>query len=389
MIIGIDEIVQLIKDGTIRAITLDTSAYGDPDRISLEYGLYKRLNQFRNSNIKFIMSEIVEHELFGHMEKVAIDAHDMMRRTLKSIRNSWQITQEHSDKISELTFASETPSEMSRRRLNNFIEATGCQRVKIDDSISNSEIIERYFSFRPPFLNKPEKKNEFPDAFALMSLESWAKSSGVKAIVVSNDGDWVRFCNESANLIIIQDLKEALRVLNYDGSVLSNSISHYFQGERYSVLFDAVKTKIGKHLDRLPFRVNAQSYLFIEEDLHEYTLNSMNIRLDEHGNPMFIPIDHENDNITVQATVDIDITVFCDFSLSIYDSIDKEYVAFGSNSVEKNEIMEIDILITFSGNISDSPCIQEIEVFDELYDIYFGEIEPSNDDPYDDGATIS
>jgi PIN domain len=73
-----------------------------------------------------------------------------------------------------------------------------------------SDLIQKYFQAKPPFSETGKKKNEFPDAIALMSLETWANKNQTKIIVVTSDNDWKNFCKSSERLLAIDDFAGAL-----------------------------------------------------------------------------------------------------------------------------------------------------------------------------------
>lgn len=69
-----------------------------------------------------------------------------------------------------------------------------------------SDIFDKYFSGVSPF-NSGEKKNEFPDAFALATLEKWCIEKGKKCILISGDKDLTSY--------VSKHLKVASSLSNY------------------------------------------------------------------------------------------------------------------------------------------------------------------------------
>lgn len=61
-------------------------------------------------------------------------------------------------------------------------------------------IFEKYFSNQYPF-SKGEKKHEFPDAFALASVELWSQENGQKAFVLSNDKDILNYKSNELRVV--------------------------------------------------------------------------------------------------------------------------------------------------------------------------------------------
>ncbi len=89
--------------------------------------------------------------------------------------------------------------------------------VKIEvDQVSVVEIFENYFSGAPPF-GEGKKKDEFPDAFALLALQQEAKDRKKVIYVVSGDRDWENFCSlRSENLTCIKKLDKLLETISQE-----------------------------------------------------------------------------------------------------------------------------------------------------------------------------
>ena len=71
-------------------------------------------------------------------------------------------------------------------------------------------LIAMYFEPSPPFEGTGKKKNEFPDAIALITLEDWAREPEKKILAVSKDHGWVSFAEKSEFIDINKELPAAL-----------------------------------------------------------------------------------------------------------------------------------------------------------------------------------
>lgn len=116
-------------------------------------------------------------------------------------------------------------------------------------------ILDDYFALRPPFENKPNKKAEFPDAFALQALRQWAVEKKAEVIVVSGDKGMGSACSEG--LRHVESLVELLSEIMSDGDErtefvrrelvarlksLSNDVTSAFQ--RLQFVLDVERGKI-------------------------------------------------------------------------------------------------------------------------------------------------
>src|SRR5260370_35343081 len=76
------------------------------------------------------------------------------------------------------------------------------------------QLMARYFAAAPPFEGSGKKKNEFPDAIALLSLEAWAKAKSKTILAISNDGGWASFAEDSEHIDLGNDLAARLPMLS-------------------------------------------------------------------------------------------------------------------------------------------------------------------------------
>ena len=204
-----DEIKQGIERGEIKAITLDTSIF-DQKQNGLEHGLLRQIEQFNDAITRIVFSDVVLREVESHLKKAASASQMSMKAALKVVGNSWQVPKETRKATFETYFGESSPEEIAKNRVREFVERTGAEIVEAGESVDVHELVERYFTARPPFAENGDKKSEFPDALALLSLERWAKDNGEIVLVVVRDGDWEAYCDTSERLVTINDLREAL-----------------------------------------------------------------------------------------------------------------------------------------------------------------------------------
>jgi hypothetical protein len=69
-----------------------------------------------------------------------------------------------------------------------------------------AKLLRRYFAAEAPFERAERKKHEFPDVFALLSLEALAKSKRKLLLCVSPDSGWKNFAAQSEHLVCAADL---------------------------------------------------------------------------------------------------------------------------------------------------------------------------------------
>lgn len=377
-----DEIKEAIAAGEIGAITLDTSVF-DGNGLRLEAGLLNRIQQFRGSSIQFVLSEIVAKEVVAHLTRGASEAQAQFDTACKGIEKFWLIPRTTLDSTFASLFQAKPAEKFAQERFDTFIETMGGRVISASEHVEMQELLRRYFVSEAPFSQKDGKKNEFPDAFALLSLEALAQKSGKKLLVVSKDGDWVRFCNNSDALIHIDDLGTALSLFHRDASVACNALALRLQNNAAPALVLAIENAVHSHLEQIQISVEAESDYCHDDEVTEYTVKKISLSRDEASPPKIEPIDAGDDYLVAKTLVTAEIQVECTFNFWVKDGVDKDYVPIGSASVRQNKTLYFDILLTLGDPMSDAVSIDEIEfVGKERLHIEFGYIRPEwNEDP--------
>lgn len=79
------------------------------------------------------------------------------------------------------------------------------------DNLSLPAVFDDYFNVVPPFENKENKKAEFPDAVAIMSIKRYLQETeDITMCVVSDDDGWKNAFDEQKNVRIYKDLRSLL-----------------------------------------------------------------------------------------------------------------------------------------------------------------------------------
>ena len=184
------------------AITIDTSIF-DGHGLNLEGGMLNKLTQFRDGHVCLVLSEIVIKEVHQHLTDKAKKAKDGFIKATKEASRQKVASDNIVKKINNFIEALPTAEDTAKNRLESFIEETNAEII-LADTIEIKNLVARYFKFLPPFEETGKKKNEFPDAFALMSLENWAEDNQQKILAVAKDRGWQKFATDS-NWIDIED----------------------------------------------------------------------------------------------------------------------------------------------------------------------------------------
>jgi hypothetical protein len=105
-----------------------------------------------------------------------------------------------------------------REQLYTFISKSKAKIIK-SENISPAKVFNRYFSEAAPFESSKGKnrKSEFPDAFMLEAITEFFLEKKERAYIVTNDSDWMTFCNTT--YIDIFDDRLAFIIVNSPSKV--------------------------------------------------------------------------------------------------------------------------------------------------------------------------
>ena len=204
------EHLPLSSPGDFGAIAVDTNIYR-------EYGFRIRsqpllqLPLVHALGTKWLVPEVWERELFRHMAESS-ERVTSLRRDLGKVREWGTAADAELAERLVAAWANESAETVTQRLLHEHFQAGQPLRLPTAWS-AGPKVLEDYFASKAPFEASGVKKSEFPDAFALVTLEEWARKNGTKVLVVSKDQGCLRACEASELLWGYPSLTEALGTL--------------------------------------------------------------------------------------------------------------------------------------------------------------------------------
>lgn len=371
-----EEISEAIASGRIRALSLDTSTIDRKSR-RLESGLLLQLGQFRDAESTLVLSDIVEQESIAHLTKDATDARAELGKGLKSVCGSWMVPEARTMEIQQELIGAIEPVEIALRRWQAFSERCGLQIASTSEFCAAGDLKQRYFDVKPPFEDRADKKKEFPDAMALLSLEGWARKNGTVILTVTSDKGWIAFCDESKYLVAVEDLGGALANFHrHDpGHLLPNIARAIAEGGDDFGIRKAIIEAVSEAADVITFDVDANSDMDFEEDQVEVEIIGVRIRLEDPDHDIEA-VARDEDYLVIRFIVDVTADVVGHFSFSKWDSVDREDIPFGSGSEVSEEEFPVEVLVTLAGNTHSGIKINRVEVLPYKGYAYLGQIEP-------------
>jgi PIN domain-containing protein len=360
------------------AILVDTSIF-DAYGLKLEKGLLSKLSQFKNSDIDYLLPDVIKGEVQNHLEKKVKSSRASLEKALNDAGDHLLFEGSKLNDVKSILIDSNEIDKVAASRVDKFVENTGAFVLECGDYLSVSILLEQYFQSKPPFAETGKKKNEFPDAIVLLATDTWAEESDIQVLAVSRDGDWKKYCEASENIDCTEDFADALSKFNKETApfaFLSLLTAKLEQEEDDAANFiEEIRSGVEGYFNGFTPDVEADSYLYWESDgchgwLSDFELLDSDFKI----------VDHAEDYIVLEGNAIITVEVEGEFSLSHYDSIDREHVYIGNITATVEEQFTTEILVTVYGDLTGDLAdldVDEIEVVSPLTSIDFGTLEPN------------
>lgn len=370
------------------AITIDNATLKGEGYKFYE-GLLAQMRQFKESPVKVLQTDIVHNEAIKHIGQEISKTRSSIEQALRSANKQLKIKSGVIDNARALLSIDGSEAEIAEARLEKYYEYIGAEIIDSDEYVDLSQLMEMYFSTEAPFETGKDKKNEFPDAIALLALSGWADKNDINVVTVSQDMGWRNYAEGSGRITLVSSLAEALEKFQPHNKVAS-IIAHIREDSLLdddNHVLEEIEQAIINSIDGYDIWVEASSYMHFEWDDTSASYNSHELDIDQEGlvKVRVVSINDEAIVLKVGATVEVEVEASFDFS--VRDSIDKDYVGMGGNVCTTTESYHTDILLTLTGDFSqdfDDIEVTEIEVLEAIGHADFGEVEPDWRSEYED-----
>lgn len=294
------------------------------------------------------------------------------------------------EKIKSLIKLNYQAESISKLILEEFIRKCGIELVKGEKYCEMKSLIDMYFQNLAPFKESGNKKNEFPDAIALLSLQYWVEENNKNLLAVSADNDWKNFALGKGNIEVIDDLAKAMDILNKQTDEALDSIIYEIELDltksQNSRIFESMYSAIENSINISEISAVSSFKYYIDDE--QLSLKNIYILTEENEKRLKVYIiDYDSDKITISITCEVMCEVEVAFNFSVWDSIDKEDVSLGGTRKIVEISYETDVLVNLYGNFLDglqNMDIDEIEVTHDSVFVDMGEISPFDDEDYGD-----
>ncbi len=367
------------EEAKYEALLIDTSIF-DGNGLRLEKGLLGKLNQFKRSPVVFLLPDVICGEIKTHLEQKTRASRSALEKSINDAGDHLFFGGNTLNEAKALLLDSSEIEGLAETRLNNFIENTGAVILECGDHLSVSELLKKYFSNAAPFSETRKKKNEFPDAIVLMAVDQWAKKNNKSVLAISNDGDWSRYCESSELIDCIDELSDGLAMFNKTNAPYAflSKLEFALDAEQAQPFLDDVASKLEAELDGFTPDQDADSYLYWEPEgsngwFKSFYLISNVLRI----------IESDEEYLVLECKAAIRVEAEGEFSLSVHDSIDDDYVHIDSVTATAEDEFESEILVTLVGDLEgpiEELHIEQVEIVSPIKRIHFGTLEPDLSD---------
>ena len=362
------------------AISLDTSVF-DNHHLALEKGWLAQLEQFAETPVRLVLSEIVHFELQKHLTKKIRETRLLMEKALKEASTDLMISDSTIGQAKKHLLSADSDTKLAENRASGFYERTMAEFAPAGLSNMNT-VVEMYFGSKPPFEDNEKKKYEFPDAIALLSLEKWAENNNMKVLVVSADSGWEEYCATSERLDCVKDLKQALihftphtkaaKLLEELDSILRAWGTH-----PPTPFEKALDDGITDGVANIAVQAQVDSQYMLSEEYMEatYVGHSFNMEMN------LVRI--SKDRLVIQIGVDVETEVVGAYEVEMRDPIDGDYIRIGSKKVHQPLDFTTDVLLTLTGDFTkglEGVTVEKVEMTQEELEVDFGDVEFGWDD---------
>jgi len=378
----------LILAGEISAFTIDTSVF-ERNSLALENGLLAQLEQFRKSEFELVIANTVANEVKRHLVKNATDARKALRAALAHTAKHQALSSAHQEELTALSnLAGADVDARARKRFDDWVKLVGADVIHEEDFVSVGEVMRRYEAGEPPFAETGDKRHEFPDAVALLTLEGWAEMRETKILAVAHDKDWQRYGAQSKRLIVVDDLAEALSMIQGLGAAREPAVrlaTVYVRGDAMGLdaaVLDAARNQV----DKFEFRIEADSQFTVQEDGIEATVDVVSLDIPDSTGSTLDTISHDDGKAVIKLSGTAYLTIDTHFSFKKFDSIDRDYVGMGGTTISNDVEIEFEALVTVQID-ADGLALEGIELLPVTHYMHFSDLEPDwMSDPDDYGT---
>ena len=378
---GLPSASQLLS-GEIAFFSLDTSVI-QASGYRFDTGALHALSLQLPKWITLQLSEVVSQEVQAHRLRQARDSKNQLASAIKLLARNGLDTDALETASSNIN-VDKTAGALYSAQIARFIQSHNGRIVPINGPNLAKELFALYFAARPPFENNKDKKAEFPDAAALLTLETHAKDINKLGFLVSADAGWSSFADTSDHLFCVGSIDEftALFASNEPAAKnITDKLETALSGGE-SALREQLTLTLTEHLQESYWRIHdiyTSGNHRVDGEVNDATL--VEFTMDSEPRVWFVK--DEKGVCVVQQRIYAEVELSVAVELFVWDSIDREELRLGSFDTTSVVDVEIGLVLTCEGDFSQPPTTWhvEMETGSDTYSVDIGEVEPEFGNP--------
>lgn len=337
-------------------IFIDTSIFEsnnflESKRIREVYKLAER------GDIKIVLPELTYDEIVNRISKNILEA----SKKFKKYRNDTRVLR-NIESLSE-KFAPFDNDKVQKEFVEKIETQFAKSNIEIVDypTLNIKYIFRSYFEKRFPF-GSGGKKSEFPDAFALKSIELWAEENNTKVLAFSKDNDMLNYNSTHLEIIEDFDLWLSNKIKEIEGKYHQkrlDEIEDFIQNKSDGIQKD-VANWVNDQLDDYTKYYEYSNYLEVHDlsivdiktDIEDYNITNVSEDFISVELRMYV-------NYKVEIIIDDE-----DYMIKDYDT--KEWLFMDTKPLLIDEIRYLDVELVFEIEPDDKTVYEpEIETINK------------------------
>lgn len=366
-------------DGEISFFSIDTDVIQGAG-YNFEAGALNQLHRQLPSSMELQLTDVVANEVVSHLMEPVLKSIQEFNTAANNLKRKTNLPMEQIDDL----FIGLTPAESSsayfRKRVEDYAQKCRGGILATEGEGILGELFRRYFAVETPFEMKAAKKSEFPDAVALLVLETYAIDNDTIGIVISKDTGWETFAAQSDYLYCMKSLEELTTLFTATGEVPALIKAAILKAidDRWSPIRSQLSEALKDHIDGAAWDVGeiySNAGARVEGEIsdvrladHEILIENTSIWNDEEDPAKWL--------IEVTASVKVDITT--SVTTFMWDSIDRDEVQLSSDNIDTEEVIEVAAFLTCSNVQAGSTPREwdvEVEIAPGDYNVDVGEVQ--------------
>lgn len=300
----------------------------------------------KEKKIRLVLHEITCQEIGKHIKSA-------VRQSWKSFNKDSQVFRNNAviDKWRKTT-NEKLEEEKITALFDQFLVATQAKILDYSYCSNVEKVFTDYFGSRKPF-GEGQKKDEFPDAFVLTSLEKYSTEVNQTIVVLSSDGDmesyeskWLDF--EDYGIYVSQKVSEGVALDEIEKKL----------AEEKMTLVSEIEKAVTNYLD--DFRLYS-SLLNIDEVTY-YSVNQVIVDLNE---DVYEVVSISNECIEIELRPEIQFKVdvdYVNYDYAFYDREDGQWYGTENETYEVDS--EAEIKLTLLYYFGQNQCMPSFEIDD-------------------------